>query len=89
MIAVRMGIDDPRNGFVRQLLKLCQYIFGGLGAFAGVDDRDAAGTFDHMHIGCGKTHGGENPSPKRVIDFSNCARCANRSGVPSVFCNLL
>mgnify|MGYP000403112443 CR=1 FL=1 len=53
---MRMGIYDPRNWFVRQFLKLGQYIFGGLGAFAGVDDCDAAVTFDHMNIGSGITH---------------------------------
>ena len=56
---MRMGVDDPRNGFVRQFLKLGQHIFGGLGAFAGVDDGDVAVTFNHMHIGRG--------IPQRVI----------------------
>ena len=60
MIAMRMGINDPRNRFVRQFLKLGQYIFGGLGAFAGVDDGDAAVTFDHMNIGRGIPHRGVN-----------------------------
>ena len=57
---MRMGIDDPRNGFVRQFLKLGQYIFGGLGAFAGVDDCDAAVTLNHMNVGRGIPHGGVN-----------------------------
>ena len=50
VIAVRMGVDDPRNGFVRQFLKLCQYIFGGLGALAGFDDCVAAVTINNMIV---------------------------------------
>ena len=57
---MRMGIDNPRNGLIRQILELCQYIFGGLGAFAGVDDCDAAVTFNHMNVGRGITHRGVN-----------------------------
>ena len=60
MIAMRMGIDDPRYRFVRQFLKLCKYIFGGLGAFAGVDDCNAAVTLNHMNVGRGIAHSGIN-----------------------------